>query len=154
MLETAKLIFMCSIFYEGAYTSDGVSVSNDYVNFDKVTIYETGWFNNNSNQGKIKLVSYFTKKLFPQNKWDIEYEYETTYKLSEGGNYYFETYYESIVEDEETLVIDEIKGRIEYALDPDTLKYRLTFYDIKDGVEDKEGITNYGYCIPVYEKEG
>lgn len=153
MFETAKLVFMCSLFFEGIETEyDGIQPNNDVAILEKITIYETGWFEN-PDQGEVEIVSYITDKLYPQTKWYVDYEYKTTYTVSEGGNYYFETAYYKTEEDEDTLEITETKGRIEHAIDPETLKYRSTFYSIKDDVEDEESFNDFGYCVPVYEKE-
>ena len=154
MFETAKLVLICSLFFEGYEVKfEGIQPANDVAILEKITIYETGWFEN-PDQGEVEIVSYATDKVYPQTKWYVDYEYKTTYTVSEGCNYYFETYYENISEDEEKLEINETKANIEYAIDPETLKYKSTFLKLdEEGIEDKDAEPDYGHCIPIYQKE-
>jgi hypothetical protein len=138
MIGAAKFVFMCSLFYDGF---DEYEAGN-YL--DHITIYETA-----EDQGNVELISYTVDQLKPQTKWYVDYEYKTTYKVSEGGNYYFQTFYKRSDEDEDKLEINETLARIEYAIDPETLKYKNTFIKITDGVEDKNPEPYYGYCVPV-----
>ncbi|MDA9986316.1 hypothetical protein N9E26_01125 [bacterium] len=153
MLETAKLILVCSLFFDGEPTFEGnSSPSNTDAYLDKITIYDTGWFDNNPDQGKVEIISYKTEQLVPQKNWFVDFEAETTYTVSEGGNYYFETAYDKTEEDEDTLEITRNQGRIELAIDPVTLKYKSAFFTIEDGVEEGKPVIDYGYCIPINEK--
>ena len=140
MFETAKLVLICSLFFEGVETEyDDIQPSNDVAILDK---------------NSTSIISDDIDKLYPQTKWYVDYEYKTTYTVSEGGNYYFKTYYEKISEDEEKLEINETKGKIEYAIDPETFKFKSTFLKLdEEGIEDKDVEPDYGHCIPLYQKE-
>ena len=155
MYETAKLVLICTLYFEGIESKYGdVQPSNDVAILEEITIYETGWLNNNTDQGQVEIISYATDQLYPQTKWYEDYRYETTYTVSEGGNYYFKTYYENISEDEDKLEITENKAKIEYAIDPETLKYKSTYIELdEEGNEDEDAEPDYGHCVPVHQKE-
>jgi hypothetical protein len=72
--------------------------------------------------------------------------------VSKNGNYYFETIFEATQEDEETLEIITTRGRIEHAINPETLRYKQTYNVINnDGVEEEGAEPDYGYCIQITE---
>ena len=145
MLETIKTLYICTIFYAGF---DGQEVDNSFHYLQEIALFENKFLD----ERRVKLTEYSTERLVPQTSWNIEYEYESQFIVSKNGNYYFETIFEATQEDEETLEIITTRGRIEHAINPETLRYKQTFNVINDdGVEEEGAEPDYGYCIQITE---
>jgi hypothetical protein len=145
MLETIKTLYICTIFYAGF---DGQEVDNSFHYLQEITLFENKFLD----ESRVELTEYSTERLVPQTSWNIEYEYETQFIVSKNGNYYFETIFEATQEDEETLEIITTRGRIEHAINPETLRYKQTYNVINnDGVEEEGAEPDYGYCIQITE---
>ena len=143
MFETIKALYLCTIFYAGV---DGQEVDNSFHYIQEISLFE----NKLSNENKVLLTEYSTEKLVPQTPWVEEYKQESQYFISKNGNYYFETIYEATREDEETLEISTTRGRIEHAINPETLRYKQIFNSIdQEGVEQEDAEPDYGYCIQI-----
>ena len=145
MLETIKTLYICTIFYAGF---DGQEVDNSFHYLQEITLFENKFLD----ERRVELTEYSTERLVPQTSWNVEYEYESQFIVSKNGNYYFETIFEATQEDEETLEIITTRGRIEHAINPDTLRYKQTYNVINDdGVEEEGAEPDYGYCIQITE---
>jgi len=145
MLETIKTLYICTIFYAGL---DGQEVDNSFHYLQEIALFENKFLD----ERRVELTEYSTERLVPQTSWNIEYEYETQFIVSKNGNYYFETIFEATQEDEETLEIITTRGRIEHAINPETLRYKQTYNVINDdGVEEEGAEPDYGYCIQITE---
>ena len=145
MLETIKTLYICTIFYAGF---DGQEVDNSFHYLQEIALFENKFLD----ERRVELTEYSTERLVPQTSWNIEYEYETQFIVSKNGNYYFETIFEATQEDEETLEIITTRGRIEHAINPETLRYKQTFNVINDdGVEEEGAEPDYGYCVQITE---
>lgn len=145
MLETIKTLYICTIFYAGF---DGQEVDNSFHYLQEIALFENKFLD----ERRVELTEYSTERLVPQTSWNIEYEYETQFIVSKNGNYYFETIFEATQEDEETLEIITTRGRIEHAINPETLRYKQTYNVINDdGVEEEGAEPDYGYCIQITE---
>jgi hypothetical protein len=143
MFETIKALYLCTIFYAGV---DGQEVENSFHYFQEIALFE----NKFSDENKVLLTEYYTEKLVPQTPWVEQYKQESQYIISKNGNYYFETMYEETTEDEETLEISTYRGRIEHAINPETLRYKQIFNSIdEEGVEQEDAEPDYGYCIQI-----
>ena len=145
MLETIKTLYICTIFYAGF---DGQEVDNSFHYLQEITLFENKFLD----ERRVELTEYSTERLVPQTSWNVEYEYESQFIVSKNGNYYFETIFEATQEDEETLEIITTRGRIEHAINPETLRYKQTYNVINDdGVEEEGAEPDYGYCIQITE---
>lgn len=145
MLETIKTLYICTIFYAGF---DGQEVDNSFHYLQEIALFENKFLD----ERRVELTEYSTERLVPQTSWNVEYEYESQFIVSKNGNYYFETIFEATQEDEETLEIITTRGRIEHAINPETLKYKQTYNVINDdGVEEEGAEPDYGYCIQITE---
>ena len=145
MLETLKTLYICTIFYAGF---DGQEVDNSFHYLQEITLFENKFLD----ERRVELTEYSTERLVPQTSWNVEYEYESQFIVSKNGNYYFETIFEATQEDEETLEIITTRGRIEHAINPETLRYKQTYNVINDdGVEEEGAEPDYGYCIQITE---
>lgn len=145
MLETIKTLYICTIFYAGF---DGQEVDNSFHYLQEIALFENKFLD----ERKVELTEYSTERLVPQTSWNVEYEYESHFIVSKNGNYYFETIFEATQEDEETLEIITTRGRIEHAINPETLRYKQTYNVINDdGVEEEGAEPDYGYCIQITE---
>ena len=145
MLETIKTLYICTIFYAGF---DGQEVDNSFHYLQEIALFENKFLD----ERRVELTEYSTERLVPQTSWNVEYEYESQFIVSKNGNYYFETIFEVTQEDEETLEIITTRGRIEHAINPETLRYKQTYNVINDdGVEEEGAEPDYGYCIQITE---
>ena len=145
MLETIKTLYICTIFYAGF---DGQEVDNSFHYLQEIALLENKFLD----ERRVELTEYSTERLVPQTSWNVEYEYESQFIVSKNGNYYFETIFEATQEDEETLEIITTRGRIEHAINPETLRYKQTYNVINDdGVEEEGAEPDYGYCIQITE---
>lgn len=145
MLETIKTLYICTIFYAGF---DGQEVDNSFHYLQEIALFENKFLD----ERRVELTEYSTERLVPQTSWNVEYEYESQFIVSKNGNYYFETIFEATQEDEETLEIITTRGRIEHAINPETLRYKQTYNVINDdGVEEEGAEPDYGYCIQITE---
>lgn len=145
MLETIKTLYICTIFYAGF---DGQEVDNSFHYLQEIALFENKFLD----ERRVELTEYSTERLVPQTSWNVEYEYESHFIVSKNGNYYFETIFEATQEDEETLEIITTRGRIEHAINPETLRYKQTYNVINDdGVEEEGAEPDYGYCIQITE---
>lgn len=145
MLETIKTLYICTIFYAGF---DGQEVDNSFHYLQEIALFENKFLD----ERRVELTEYSTERLVPQTSWNVEYEYESQFIVSKNGNYYFETIFEATQEDEETLEIITTRGRIEHAINPETLKYKQTYNVINDdGIEEEGAEPDYGYCIQITE---